>query len=688
MELKILSHGCAAIALSLGIAACSGGGSSTPASQAPSAETPPEVEETPVNVVSGKVADGYLVGALVCMDLNGNKNCDEDEPQATSTAGGEYELDLPDDMDATLYSVVVIVPPEAIDEDTNEQVGGEYVLTAPAGKPEFVSPITTIIQTQIESNPGMSADEAEASVKSDLGYEADDDVDLFQDYVEAKDDEEEENAEEYDRIHKIAQVAARALERNLDAVETAAENSDLDIEEVKDELIRIVVKEVIEQLSEIQSAVDSSGEEFDADDVSENVDVAVDTSNLEDDVANEEALSESNVETMAAILGGGVNHVDDFSDDDAGIVLFSYGRIGLNESNTALEQLDYIYNPFEDDFVLDSFFNHIRIALGENGWMMDAEAGYSFELDDDGSAIVESPLEGRFRVFGSSVDISGRNVRRFLLGERSAWAAAMPEDLVFSENSRAYRWTFTQLSEVYSLDFFAGFEGICFQNAADGTLVTAEQFGGNCNTVWSSSSNAPAQTLDELFVGDDAEGFHGRLWLDERVGVRLIANPEQDSGTAQFLAADNSIEAEGEWQRVIVAGVTMLEIPLPINLRGSLRDNQASKRIFAVHDGFVRNGIYIAAGSIDVEDEWNFNDTAMQDMLDNFTPPSRDQEEAESASENGDGTDGSNDDGSADTGEEGNDNGQDPGTDSGEDGSGAQDDGTGEQQDDGTSQPG
>ncbi len=649
MEIRLVSHSCAAIALSLALAACSGGGSSSPASPAPNAQTPPEVEDTPVNVVSGKVADGYLVGALVCMDLNGNKNCDEDEPQATSTAGGEYELDLPDDMDATLYSVVVIVPPEAIDEDTNEAVGGEYVMTAPAGRPEFVSPITTIIQTQIESNPGMSAEEAEASVKSDLGYEADDDVDLFQDYVEAKDDEQEENAEEYDRIHKIAQVTARALERNLEAVETAAEASDLDIEEVKDELIRIVVKEVIQQLSEIQSAVDSSGEDFDADDVSDNVGVSVDTSNLEDDVANEEALSDSSAETMATIISGGVNHVEDFFGFDDGTAVFSYGRIGIDERGTALQELDYIYDPSEGDFVLNGFFDHIRIALGTSGWMMDAQAGYSFELDDDGSAIVESPLEGRFRVFGSSVDISGRNVKSFLMGERNIWSSAMPEDLVFSTGSRGYRWTFTQLTEVYSLDFWGGIEGICYQDAATGALQTAEELGGNCNTVWSSSSNAPAQTLDELFVGADAEGYHGRIWLDDRVGVRLIANPEQDSGVAHFLDPNNGVQSEGEWQRVTVSGVTMIELPLPAALRGSLRDEQASKRLYAVHDGFVRNGTYIAAGSIDVEDEWNFNDIAMQDMLDNFTPPSR-GEESDANDDAGDGTGEQQDDGTSQPG--------------------------------------
>jgi hypothetical protein len=46
----------------------------------------PEIPAT--TTLSGKVADGYLRGANVCLDLNKNKICDPGEPSATSTAGG------------------------------------------------------------------------------------------------------------------------------------------------------------------------------------------------------------------------------------------------------------------------------------------------------------------------------------------------------------------------------------------------------------------------------------------------------------------------------------------------------------------------------------------------------------------------------------------------------------------------
>ena len=40
------------------------------------------------STAAGKAYDGYLVGALVCVDLNLNKGCDSDEPNATTGAGG------------------------------------------------------------------------------------------------------------------------------------------------------------------------------------------------------------------------------------------------------------------------------------------------------------------------------------------------------------------------------------------------------------------------------------------------------------------------------------------------------------------------------------------------------------------------------------------------------------------------
>ena len=47
------------------LAACGGGGGGS---------------EAPKTTLSGTVADGYLKGATVCLDVNGNSICDSGEP--------------------------------------------------------------------------------------------------------------------------------------------------------------------------------------------------------------------------------------------------------------------------------------------------------------------------------------------------------------------------------------------------------------------------------------------------------------------------------------------------------------------------------------------------------------------------------------------------------------------------------
>jgi len=57
--------------------------------------------------VKGRVIDGYIEGALVCLDLNRNGRCDGGEAQARTDAGGVYELSIPRDSTAPLVAEVV-----------------------------------------------------------------------------------------------------------------------------------------------------------------------------------------------------------------------------------------------------------------------------------------------------------------------------------------------------------------------------------------------------------------------------------------------------------------------------------------------------------------------------------------------------------------------------------------------------
>lgn len=107
--------------------------------------------------ISGKVIDGYVRGATVWLDINGNKIKDSDEPFALSKQAGDYLLELTAvQAECAPYSTMYVdVPVGAIDEDSGP-VTAAYQMSRPAYlKPLsnedvlHVSPLTTLLQDQI-----------------------------------------------------------------------------------------------------------------------------------------------------------------------------------------------------------------------------------------------------------------------------------------------------------------------------------------------------------------------------------------------------------------------------------------------------------------------------------------------------------------------------------------------------------
>ncbi|MDG6773060.1 hypothetical protein QCB45_01850 [Thiomicrorhabdus sp. ZW0627] len=218
---------------SLGLTACGGG--STTAS----------------NTVSGTVADGYLAGAKVCLDLNANKLCDAGEPSATTDANGKYSFEATPAQIASAAVIAKVIGGETIDSDIGGVVAKDYVLSAPAGKPEFVSPITTMVQSKLELNPSMTPAQAEASVKSELGVTADTDVDLYENFIEAG----KAGDANYKVIHQTAQVVARVLATFSETLTTTLQNQGVQLTDEDAKKIQLIVaKAVSAKLPSIYSA--------------------------------------------------------------------------------------------------------------------------------------------------------------------------------------------------------------------------------------------------------------------------------------------------------------------------------------------------------------------------------------------------------------------------------------------------
>lgn len=98
---------------------------------------------------SGTVIDGYLQNATVCVDVNGNKECDSTEARNNTNLNGHFSV-------ATLTSaplVVAVTPGQTTDSLVSGQQGSavtqDFFLTAPLSS-STVTPLTTLVQVGVE----------------------------------------------------------------------------------------------------------------------------------------------------------------------------------------------------------------------------------------------------------------------------------------------------------------------------------------------------------------------------------------------------------------------------------------------------------------------------------------------------------------------------------------------------------
>ena len=133
-----------------------GGGSSNSSQNEPD----PIIPQT--TTYSGKVIDGYVSGATVWLDINGNGEQDDNEPSTVSKEAGDYAFEFTDQQArcvpyATMY---VSVPVGAIDEDLGE-VAEAYEMSFPPALAPIedktllnISPLTSVIWEQIKAKYG------------------------------------------------------------------------------------------------------------------------------------------------------------------------------------------------------------------------------------------------------------------------------------------------------------------------------------------------------------------------------------------------------------------------------------------------------------------------------------------------------------------------------------------------------
>lgn len=143
------------------IAACGGGGTTT----------------SPTTL-AGKVIDGYIKGATVCLDVNSNMVCDSGEPSDTTKDGGVYSLVAPVGVNLSTTHLLVNVPTTATDSDG--PIKAAYKMMAPASMPSVITPLTTAVSAQMLNN-NQTVAQARLSVRGNMSLPVD--FDFAKDYL-------------------------------------------------------------------------------------------------------------------------------------------------------------------------------------------------------------------------------------------------------------------------------------------------------------------------------------------------------------------------------------------------------------------------------------------------------------------------------------------------------------------------
>jgi len=238
-------------ALGLSLSACGGGGSSTTTTTTPTTTTPTAAAGGNIIQLSGVVVDGYMKGATAFVDRNNNGKKDVGEPSGITDPYGQYTIQGLKAGDEN-FPVVVDIPATAVDSDTKQPVGKHSVMSTVApknlNKPVVVSPLTTLVKTTLENTPGADVYTAVQRVKNQLKLTNAAKVDLFADYVAGK-----KTNPDYAKIHKVAQVVARAVANQVDVVDAAAKN--VDPNATLADVVSLITAQVVNQLSSIDATV-------------------------------------------------------------------------------------------------------------------------------------------------------------------------------------------------------------------------------------------------------------------------------------------------------------------------------------------------------------------------------------------------------------------------------------------------
>jgi hypothetical protein len=567
-------------------------------------------------IFNGNVADGYLVGAKVCADINTNSVCDVGEPSVITDANGHYALELNDEE--SLAPIIAQIDEDTIDTDDGLPVGTSYVLRSVSGAEGFLSPLSTLVVQQLEADATLSVEEAKRIVAEQLGLE--EGVDLFKDYVK-------ENSKAYKKAHTQARIIGKMYKTMNEKLEelgidttnsfSAAKefiNNDIVLQNLQ-EIARLSEDENVDTVVAAASLLADELTIESASDIVEKIRVfSIENRLSRQDNKNQNIEQNSDVQELITAIqseGGLYQLHRDKSPSYDEKFMMRISKYEDNDADTKAEVTSTWYN--KELSVVEEFLdsNRSHYLLGSEGWhhynedLTAYSIGYEKISDENVSSLILTNEAGeRFSTIvqaKATLDERrfGRTLSRYSDGFRGGF---------FSEGAVSYRLNATSLQSRYMVRPFVYQEDENIERLLEnrGSAVSVSA------SVLALDSNVSQITFTSI------ENFKNHFTFLAGSEVQVYAPAPSHSGVAfgnngiaYMKLPLSNILVEGSFIVEVVNGIEVLRTTFESQFHHKYHH---TSMIFSVVDGEVKIGNYTVQGQSKTVKNALYNKIAYDDL--------------------------------------------------------------------------
>ena len=182
-------------------------------------------DEGTTKKVSGYVLDGAINNATVCIDTNGDKQCNSNEPSSKTLSDGHYSFEYEESIDIAKFEVIADIRYEsATDSDyTGGEMDYDYVLTAFNNEKEEVnlSPLSTYMNFQKKTTQKTEEEivgDVTTLLESYEEYSYETEIELTEyvtsNYIQHEESSDEDISGLNRQLHNLNEVLARNMQQS------------------------------------------------------------------------------------------------------------------------------------------------------------------------------------------------------------------------------------------------------------------------------------------------------------------------------------------------------------------------------------------------------------------------------------------------------------------------------------------